>query len=240
MRLMHRTDDHVDTEAGEPAADHESRRRSGLLARFRRGDRGDRGERADGSQADRDAAARREAARRKADRRDDTARDDTAPVREPRERVQMKRWDVAAFLTAAFAVALGVVGGAALVRTGVDGTWYSPTEQVARIDHTAALGAVEVGVALLVLLPLLIGLRMVAALVALAAGAVAAVAAIDPGDISADLALERGWAVGLAVAGIALGLLLVATRERVKHIERRPARPRGHGRARDDRDVRPA
>lgn len=138
------------------------------------------------------------------------------------ERVDMKRWDTAGFLTAAAAVALAVAGAVALARAGVDGTWYSPVVEVAGIDHTAALGAIEVGVAVVVLVPLLLGRRMIAALLAIAAGVVSAVAAIDPDDVSSDLAVERWWTTTLAAAGIGLGLLLIATRDRVKRIERHP------------------
>jgi hypothetical protein len=235
MRLLHRDHDHDDDAAGEKATattvddtttgklddtatDDETGRRSGLLGRFRRHERDERTAAAD---------------------RDRAARDDATQRREPDEQVHMKRLDVVGLLTAACAVALGVVGGLALVRTGVDDTWYSPVEQVAGVAHTAALGAVEVGAAVLVLVPLLFGLRMVAALVALVGGAVAAVAAIDPGEVSADLALERGWAIALAVVGIVLGLLLVATRDRVKRIERRSGPARRHRRGRDSREVRP-
>jgi hypothetical protein len=212
-----KVDDKTTKRVDERTTDDGTGRRSGLLGRYRRREADDRT----------DVAARE---------RDRAARDDATPVREPDEQIHMKRLDAVAFLTAACAVALGVVGGLALARTGVDDTWYSPVEQVAGVDHTAALGAVEVGAAVLVLIPLLFGLRMVAALVALAGGAVAAVAAIDPGEVSADLALERGWAVTLAAVGIVAGLLLVATRDRVKRIERRPRR---HRLGRDSRAARP-
>ena len=220
MRLLHRDNESVrdedaresTTDRGHDASD-PTRRRSGFHPFAR------------------DEAAREDAARRDAiaarDHDHDRARDEHAVAAadlDREERVHMKRWDLASFLTAAAAVALAVVGGLALVRTGVDDTWYSPVEQVARIDHTAALGAIELGVAAFVLVTLLVGLRMIAALVAIAGGVVAAIAAIDPGEVSADLALERGWAIGLAVGGIVLGLLLVASRDRVKRVERRPGR----------------
>ena len=214
MGLLHRHDESVrDEDARESATDRDqyvsepTHRRSGFHPFAR------------------DEAAREDAARRDAIAERDLARHERDEAELDREeRVHMKRWDLPSFLTAAAAVALAVVGGLALVRTGVDDTWYSPVEEVARIDHTAALGAIEVGVAALVLITLLVGLRMVAALVAIAGGVVAAVAAIDPEEISADLALERGWATALAVAGILLGLLLVASRDRVKRVERRPGR----------------
>ncbi|HKY65116.1 MAG TPA: hypothetical protein VJM49_02055, partial [Acidimicrobiales bacterium] len=217
MRLLHRDEDVSESDARQPTTDRrghdasdDTTRRPSRWAAFRRDHDPDRA-----TVAERDAArARDERASAAVAERDRQDRVDT----------HMKRWDTFGFLTAGAAVALAVFGGLALVRAGVDDTWYSPVVEVAQIDHTAGLGAIEVGVAALVLLPLVFGLRMIAALVAIAGGVVAAVAAIDPDRVSADLALERGWAVGLAVAGIALGLLLVATRDRVKRVERRPAR----------------
>ena len=63
--------------------------------------------------------------------------------------------------------------------------------------------------AALVLIPLLFGLRMIAALVATAAGIVAAVA-VDPSRCRPTWR-SSGLGHRLAVVGIALGLLLVAT-----------------------------
>lgn len=249
MRLLHRDEDVRESDARQPKTDHgghdasdeTTRRRPAFLRRFGGDDatRDAEAERRAEAADDRARRPSRWAARRRdhdadratvAERDAARARDERAAAvvaeRDRQERVDthMKRWDTAGFLTAGAAVALAVFGGLALVRAGVDDTWYSPVVEVAQIDHTAALGAIEVGVAALVLLPLLSGLRMVAALVAIAGGVVAAVAAIDPEQVSADLALERGWAVGLAVGGIAVGLLLVATRDRVRRVERRPAR----------------
>ena len=57
------------------------------------------------------------------------------------------------------------------------------------------------------------------------AGIAAAIVAIEPSLVTDDLALERGWAATLAVAGVALALVLVMTRERQeRRIERRTFR----------------
>jgi hypothetical protein len=124
------------------------------------------------------------------------------------------RWDFGSVLATAVGVVLAVMGALALIRTGVDSTWYEPVEQVARIDHTQALGAIELGVGVLLVLAGLAGARMVAALIAVAGGAVAAVVAIEPEIVADELALERGWAIALAVTGFALGMILVVSRER--------------------------
>ena len=125
-----------------------------------------------------------------------------------------KRVDLVGFLTAAYGAALAAIGALALVRTGVDDSWYEPVDQVARIDHSPLLGAIELGVGALVLLALAFGLRMFAALVALAAGVAAVVVAVEPSRVNPELAIERGWAVALAVVSLALGLLLIATQDR--------------------------
>jgi hypothetical protein len=135
------------------------------------------------------------------------------------------RWDLASVLAVASGVALIVIGAVALVRTEIDSTWYDPVAEVAGLNHTALLGAVEVGVGALLVLAGLAGARMLAALVALVAGIGAAIAAIEPDIVDRELALERGWATALAIGGVALALVLVmAPGRRVeRRIERRRA-----------------
>jgi lysylphosphatidylglycerol synthetase-like protein (DUF2156 family) len=130
-----------------------------------------------------------------------------------------QKWDIGSLLAVASGVALIVIGAVALVRTGVDSSWYRPVEQVAGIDHTALLGAIEVGVGALLVLAGLAGARTFAALIALVAGVGAALVAIEPSLVDRELALERGWAIALAVGGILLALLLVMARGR--NVERR-------------------
>ena len=130
-----------------------------------------------------------------------------------------QRWDIGSLLAVASGVALIVIGAVALVRTGVDTSWYDPVVRVASIDHTALLGAVEVGVGALLVLAGLAGARTFAALIALLAGVGAALVAIEPELVDRELALERGWAIALAVGGILLALVLVMARGR--NVERR-------------------
>lgn len=124
------------------------------------------------------------------------------------------RWDVGSVLATAAGVALTVIGVLALVRTGVDETWYEPVEQVGGLSHTALLGAIEVGAGVLLVLAGLAGARMVAAFVALAVGVGAAVVAIEPDIADIELAIEREWATALAIGGVALALVLILSRER--------------------------
>jgi peptidoglycan/LPS O-acetylase OafA/YrhL len=136
------------------------------------------------------------------------------------------RWDVGSVLAIAAGVALTVLGAVALVRTGIDETWYHPVDEVAGISHTPLLGAVEIGVGVLLMLAGLAGARVLVAFVALAAGAAAAVVAIEPDVADRELAIERGWASALAIGGLALALIVVLSREhrRDRRVERRSVR----------------
>ena len=161
---------------------------------------------------------------------DSPRRDPATGELQRRNSVETKewRWDFGSVLATAAGVALIVMGALALVRTGVDSSWYTPVEQVAGITHTPLLGAIELGVGVLLVLAGLAGARMLAALIAVAGGTLAAVVAFEPDVVDSELALERGWAVTLAVAGLVLALILVVSRERrharrVEHHEMRPA-----------------
>lgn len=125
-----------------------------------------------------------------------------------------KRWDTFGFLTAAYGAALAAMGAVALVRTGVDESWYRPVTEVAGVRQSPLMGAIELGAGALLVLALLLGLRMFAALVALAGGVAATVVALEPSLVNPELAIQRGWAVALAASSLALGLLLIATRDR--------------------------
>ena len=144
------------------------------------------------------------------------------------ERSAPVRWDLPALLAAATGVALIVIGVLALVRSGIDGTWYQPVVEVAGISHTPLLGAIEVGVGVLLVLAAMAGVRVLAALVALAAGVAAVVVAIEPGAVERELAIETEWAVALAVGLLAVGLLILSPgregERRERRVERRPVR----------------
>jgi hypothetical protein len=115
--------------------------------------------------------------------------------------------------------ALAVVGSVALVRTGIDGTWFRPRVEVLDADHTALLGAVEIGAGLLLLLFGLTGSRLAVALLALAMALGATALAIEPEELQRELAIERWWAWTLAAAGVVLTLAaLQAPRERHKTV----------------------
>jgi hypothetical protein len=102
--------------------------------------------------------------------------------------------------------ALAVVGAVALVRTGVDGTWFRPRVEVLNADHTALLGALEVGAGLLLLLVGLTGSRVAVAILGLAMALGATAIAIEPEELQRELAIERWWAWTLAAVGVVLTL----------------------------------
>jgi hypothetical protein len=206
MRLLHRHEEDVhdvrDPDAPEttrvsPTADEHAPRRSF----FRRTARDDRAVEA------RDAAALEH---ERAELERERARD-----QRPAEVVdKWKRWDFFGFLTAAYGVALAVMGTIALVRTGVDDSWYEPVAEVVGVRQSPLMGAIELGAGVVLVLALLVGLRMLAALVAIAGGVVAAAVAVEPSQVNPELAIQRGWAIALAATSLALGLSLIATRER--------------------------
>lgn len=136
------------------------------------------------------------------------------------------RWDLGSVLAVAAGAVLAVIGAVALARTGVNDTWYQPVEQVLGMDHTPLLGAIEVGVGVLLVLAGLAGARMLAALIAVVAAAAATVVAIEPEIADSELAIEQEWAVALAVVGFVLAAVLVVSRERRhdRRIERRSLR----------------
>jgi len=122
-------------------------------------------------------------------------------------------------LAIAAGAALAVVGSVALVRTGIDGTWFRPRTEVLDADHTALLGALEIGAGLLLLLGGLTGSRVLVAILGLAMALGATAAAIEPQELQRELAIESWWAWTLAAAGVVLTLsALQAPREHRKTV----------------------
>ena len=223
MRLLHRNDEDVhnrdvrDPEVHDPDVTTRDQR-APWRSFFRRTPRVERA-----AKLGRDEAAleRKSAEIERERARDERRRDKT--LEEVVER--RKRWDTAGFLTAAYGAALAVMGTVALVRTGVDGSWYEPVTEVAGVRQSPLMGAIELGAGVVLVLALLVGLRMFAALAAIAGGVVATVVAIEPSRVNPELAIQRGWAIALAAASLALGLMLIATRDRrrERRVVRQPA-----------------
>jgi hypothetical protein len=212
MRLLHRNDEDVhnrdvrDRDVHDPDVTTRDQR-APWRSFFRRTPRDERA-----AKVERDEAALE---RKSAELERERARDERRRDKTHEEVVERrKRWDTAGFLTAAY--------GAALVRTGVDGSWYEPVTEVAGVRQSPLMGAIELGAGVVLVLALLFGLRMFAALAAIAGGVVATVVAIEPSRVNPELAIQRGWAIALAAASLALGLMLIATRDRRR--ERRVVR----------------
>jgi hypothetical protein len=113
---------------------------------------------------------------------------------------------VGPILAVAAGAVLAVVGAVALLRAGVDESWFTPQVQVLDADHTALLGIAEIGAGLLLLLAGLSGSRVLVAVLGLALALGATAVAIDPGEVSRELAIESWWAWVLVAAGAVLTL----------------------------------
>ena len=162
--------------------------------------------------------------------RSDATVEPTAFEQRTERDVVVDRWTPGNVLAALAGAALAVLGIVALTRTEVDSTWYRPVEQVAGIDHTPLLAAIEIGVGALLVILALAGSRSLLAFVCLAVAIAAAVAAVDPELVDRELAIDRSWAIVLAASAGALAVLsMLPWPERV---ERRSsvAGHRGYGR----------
>jgi hypothetical protein len=146
-----------------------------------------------------------DALRTRADTPDPTAFEEP-PRLERWDRVE-SRWNLGSVLVLLAGAALSVLGAVALARTGIDRTWFGPTEEVAGIHHTPLLAAIEAGVGLLLVIAGLAGAPGLAAFVSIAAAMSAGVAALEPERVATQLATERWWLVALAVAAAGLAVL---------------------------------
>jgi hypothetical protein len=116
------------------------------------------------------------------------------------------RWSLGSVLVLLAGAALAVLGVVAAARTGINETWYRPVERVAGLPHTPLLAAVEAGVGVLLVITGLAGARGLAAFVCIAGAIAAGVAAVEPELVAEELALQRWWAIALAVAGAGLAV----------------------------------
>jgi hypothetical protein len=139
----------------------------------------------------------------------------TLPSRS-RERTSARpRLSLGPLVAVAAGAALAVVGAVAVVRAGLDATWYRPRIEVLDADHTALLGAVEIGAGLLLLLAGLTGSRVMVALLGLAMALGATALVIEPEELQRELAIETWWAWTLAAAGVVVTVsALQAPRQR--------------------------
>jgi hypothetical protein len=123
--------------------------------------------------------------------------------------IRIERWSWADAVVSVIGAGMALVGLIALARAGIDRTWYRPVVEVLDANHTAALGAAEVGAGALLVLAGVARSRAAAALVGLAIAVMGALAAIETAEVRRELAIEEWWAwmlagVGLLVAVVAL------------------------------------
>jgi len=111
-----------------------------------------------------------------------------------------RRYDPASALAVVAAIALGVVGAVALARAGLDGPLDEPVVQVAGFSHSALLGLIELGMAIVLLAVGLSRDRGALLFVSILFGAAALVAAIEPDLGGGALAIEGSWALLLVIA----------------------------------------
>src|ERR671918_1031821 len=143
------------------------------------------------------------------DTRDDQQRRDPvegAPTLERWDRVESP-WNLGSVVVLLAGAALAVVGLVAAVRTGINQTWYRPVEEVAGVRHTPLLAAIEAGVGILLVIAALAGAHGLAAFLCIGGAMAAGIAALEPRLVAEELALQRWWAIALAVAGAGLAVL---------------------------------
>lgn len=126
---------------------------------------------------------------------------------EERTTVVENRWTPVNLLIVLAGAALAVVGIVGLSRVEIDGTWYSPVEQIGAMDYTPLLAAGAVGVGAVLVLLGIAGARALTAFVLVVVAVGAAVAAVDPGLVERELAIERTWSIALAAGAGVLALL---------------------------------
>lgn len=120
--------------------------------------------------------------------------------------VATRRFDPASALAVIVAIALGVVGAVALARAGLDGPLDDPVIEVAGFSHTALLGLIELGMAVILLAVGLSRDRGALLFTSILFGAAALVAAIEPSVGGDALAIETPWAVVMVIAFAAIAL----------------------------------
>ncbi len=136
----------------------------------------------------------------------------TTTVHEHREATVLGRrtWTPAQLVAGAIGLLLVVIGGVAMARAGLDGSWTDPVVEVLGFDQTALFGAIEVGFGLVLILTAfatyevrswLTGLG----LVALAFGLIVIV---EPTAFDGSLGLEE--ASGWLYAALGVGMIAAA------------------------------
>jgi hypothetical protein len=134
--------------------------------------------------------------------------------------VHVEMWSWANAVVAVIGAGVALVGLIALARAGIDRTSYRPVVEVLDADHTAALGAAEVGAGLLFMLAGIARSRAAAAFLGLATAIIGGLVAIETAEVRRELAIEAWWAWGLAGVGllVAVVALVPPRRSRVERV----------------------
>ncbi|MGH9211565.1 MAG: hypothetical protein ACRD2C_12910 [Acidimicrobiales bacterium] len=142
----------------------------------------------------------------------------TVPSRRIHTPASERSWPVASIAAAAAGAVLAVIGIVAVIRAGLNETWFAPEVEVLRADHTPLLGALQVGAGVLLLVLGLAGSRLLVAVAGIAGALLCTAAAVEPEELARELAIESWWAWVLAGAGVALTLLaLYEPRQRTRN-----------------------
>ena len=120
--------------------------------------------------------------------------------------VAARRYDLASALAVLVAIALGVIGAVAVARAGLDGPLDDPVVEVAGFSHTALLGLIELGMAVILLTVGLSRDRGAVLFTSILFGTAALVVAIEPSVGGDALAVETSWAVALVIVFGAIAL----------------------------------
>lgn len=112
-----------------------------------------------------------------------------------------------AFLAAAAGAALVIIGLVVLARAGIDGSWQEPIVRIAGMDHTPLLGAIDIGVGVVLLVSAMAGAtaRFALGIVLAIAGAVLW---IEPDALREELAAP--WWFGAIAVGVGALIALLA------------------------------
>jgi hypothetical protein len=166
------------------------------------------------------------------DRADDTVETETVDERDSTEpgateravttesEIRTELWSWADAVVSVIGAGLALIGLIVLARAGINRTWYRPVVHVLDADHTAALGAAEVGAGVLLMLAGVARSRAAAALIGLAIAIMGALAAIQIDEVRHELAIEKWWAWSLAGVGllVAVVALVPPRRARVERV----------------------
>ena len=129
--------------------------------------------------------------------------------------IVVEQWSFADAVIAVIGAGMALIGALVLVRTGVDGSWFRPVEEVVDATHTPLLGLLELGAGVLLMFTAAARSRALPALAGLAIAVLAAMAAIENAKVSRELAIEESWAWMLAGVGLLVSVVsLVPPRRR--------------------------